>query len=98
MKSHRLLELTGAVWLALCASALAQAPAARKTAPNTAPAPSAPAAHAEGKDPLATLPSAADLRPTGPVQVSANRAEVTQGNTAVYIGNVVFDSNTLKLD
>ena len=95
MKS-RLPELAGAALLVLCLPALAQTPVA--AAGPTAPA-TAPAAHAaDAKNQLTTLPSAADLRPTGPVQVSANRAEVTQGNTAVYLGNVVFDSNTLKLD
>ncbi|WP_029922371.1 lipopolysaccharide transport periplasmic protein LptA [Nevskia soli] len=50
------------------------------------------------KDQLTRLPSAADMRPTGPVTIAANRAELTQGNTAVYVGNVTLDSDTLKMD
>ncbi len=50
------------------------------------------------KDQLTKLPSAADLRPNGPLTISANHAELTQGNTAVYTGNVTLDSDTLKMD
>lgn len=50
------------------------------------------------KDQLTKLPSAADLKPNGPVTIGANHAELTQGNTAVYTGNVTLDSDTLKMD
>ena len=50
------------------------------------------------KDQLTRLPSAADLKPNGPVTIGANHAELTQGNTAVYTGNVTLDSDTLKMD
>lgn len=47
---------------------------------------------------LTELPSAEKLRPSGPVTITANRAEVSQGNAAVYVGNVQLSSDTLKLD
>ncbi|MFI4979708.1 MAG: lipopolysaccharide transport periplasmic protein LptA [Nevskiales bacterium] len=65
-------------------------------AANTATA--APSKVDQTKDQLTRLPSAADMRPTGPVTIGANRAELTQGNTAVYVGNVTLDSDTLKMD
>lgn len=50
------------------------------------------------KDELAKMPSAADLRPSGAINVTAKRAELIQGSSAVYSGDVVMDSDTLKLD
>jgi len=50
------------------------------------------------KDQLTRLPSAADLKPSGPVTINANKAELVQGNSAVYVGNVTLDSDTLKMD
>jgi lipopolysaccharide export system protein LptA len=50
------------------------------------------------KDQLTRLPSAADMRPNGPVTIGANRAELVQGNSAVYVGSVTMDSDTLKMD
>ncbi|MBV8063549.1 MAG: lipopolysaccharide transport periplasmic protein LptA [Nevskia sp.] len=52
----------------------------------------------QSKDQLTKLPSAADMRPSGPVTINANRAELVQGNSAVYAGNVTLDSDTLKMD
>lgn len=37
------------------------------------------------------------LRPTGPVTVTADRAEFQQGGKMLYSGNVVLSSDTLKL-
>jgi lipopolysaccharide transport protein LptA len=80
--------------------ALAQAdagPAAAQTvaAANTAAAPNR---IDQTKDQLTRLPSAADLRPNGPITINANKAELVQGNSAVYVGNVTLDSDTLKMD
>lgn len=50
------------------------------------------------KGSLTQLPSASQIKPTGPVTVTAKTAELVQGNSAVYTGNVVLTSNTLKLD
>ena len=80
-------------------SAVAAAvPAVAAMAPATSAAAPAAGNNSTVKGQLTRLPSAADMRPTGPVSVTANRAEVIQGNTAVYTGNVHYDSNTLKLD
>lgn len=51
---------------------------------------------------LAPLAYAADkttdlLRPTGPVTVTADRAEFEQGGAMIYTGNVLLLSDTLKL-
>ncbi len=50
------------------------------------------------KDELGKVPSGADLRPSGAINVTAKRAELIQGSSAVYSGDVVMDSDTLKLD
>ena len=50
------------------------------------------------KEQLTKLPSAADLKPNGPITINANKAELVQGNSAVYVGNVTLDSDTLKMD
>lgn len=47
---------------------------------------------------LSAKPSAADLKPSGAVTVTAKTAELVQGNSAIYTGNVVLTSSTLKLD
>lgn len=61
--------------------------------------PAATAARADQtREQLTKLPSAASLRPTGPVNITARRAELVQGDSAIYTGNVVLDSNTLKMD
>ncbi len=50
------------------------------------------------KDQLTKLPSAADLKPTGPLTINANYLESRQGNSAIYSGKVTVDSDTLKMD
>jgi lipopolysaccharide export system protein LptA len=72
--------------LLLAATAAAQAPAAAPV-PVAEPAPSAAAA-AAATDPL---------RPTGPVTVSADRAEWQEGGLMRYSGNVMLTSETLQL-
>jgi lipopolysaccharide transport protein LptA len=78
------------------------AAAAVAAAPAAAPAPAAPAAPASTsqstRDELTSMPTAEDLRPTGPITITANRAEAVQGDYATYTGNVAVDSNTLKMD
>jgi lipopolysaccharide transport protein LptA len=44
------------------------------------------------------LPAAADLRPKGPVEITADRTEAVEGTTAIYSGHVNLVSDTLKLD
>jgi len=97
--------------LALLLPALARAQTPAATAPaqqvaasqtTAAPAKTAGTAPAgserSSKEQLGRLPSAADLRPNGPVTIGANHAELVQGNSAVYVGNVTLDSDTLKMD
>jgi len=47
---------------------------------------------------LTAVPRGNDLKPTGSVTVTAKTAELVQGSSAVYSGDVVLTSNTLKLD
>ncbi len=61
-------------------------------------APSAPKAPSVDKADLVKLPKPADLKPTGPVTLTSDKAELVQGNAAVYTGNVVLTSDTLKLE
>jgi lipopolysaccharide export system protein LptA len=113
MKRRRFPELACLAGLALALPALGQQPAdavanAAPASPTSTPVAATPAATAPAepapskseatREQLTRLPSAADMRPTGPMTVTANRAEVIQGSTAVYTGDVHFDSNTLKLD
>lgn len=79
------------------APAQTDATAAVAAAAATATA-AAPNKMDQTKDQLTRLPSAADLRPTGPITINANKAELVQGNSAVYVGNVTLDSDTLKMD
>jgi lipopolysaccharide export system protein LptA len=100
-----LAPLLTAALMALPAAVRAQgqavaAPAAQAPAP---PPPAAAPAAGNGnlsatKDELTRMPTAAKLRPTGPVTITANSSEMEQNNFAVYTGNVVLDSNTLKMD
>jgi hypothetical protein len=72
--------------------------AAPASAASTA-TPSASAASSDAfKDRLTALPSAADLRPKGPVQITADRTDAVEGMTAIYSGHVNLDSDTLHLD
>ena len=60
-----------------------------------------PAARAAtvSREDLVRLPKPADLKPTGPVTLTSDKAELVQGNSAVYTGNVVLSSTTrLKLE
>lgn len=50
------------------------------------------------KESLTRAPSTQDLKPTGPIDITADHLESVVGNTAVYTGNVKLVSNTLKLD
>ncbi len=108
MKPRTERNLVAAMSLALLpAMVWAQGPAAptqlaanQRAAPATAAkAPdAAPSSLGQTKDQLTRLPSAADLKPNGPVTIGANHAELVQGNSAIYVGNVTLDSDTLKMD
>jgi lipopolysaccharide export system protein LptA len=94
------------------AAAAAPAPDGVQTAEASpqAPAAAAPAApeHArpasqskdlsQTREQLTRVPSAADFRPNGPITINANRAEMVQNSSAIYVGNVTLDSDTLKMD
>jgi lipopolysaccharide transport protein LptA len=86
------------LWLTAAASAADTTPASSATA---APAPlqtgSAPKTE-PFKESLSRAPKSEDLKPTGPIDITADRLESVIGNTAVYTGNVKMVSNTLKLD
>jgi len=88
------LLLPALVWAQQVAAPAQVAAATPSKTTNAAPASS----DHNTKEQLGRLPSAADLRPNGPVTIGANHAELTQGNTATYVGNVTLDSDTLKMD
>jgi len=62
------------------------------------PAPSNGKVTERSKASLSSVPRGSNLKPTGAVTVTAKTAELVQGSSAVYTGNVVLTSNTLKLD
>jgi len=84
-----LAELKAATLLVLLASMAAPLVALAQTVPKTPPV--------DRKD-LVKLPKPTDLKPTGPVTLTSDKAELVQGNSAVYTGNVVLSSDTLKLE
>ncbi len=59
---------------------------------------SAPKAPSIDRKDLVKLPKASDIKPTGPVTLTSDKAELVQGNSAIYTGNVVLSSDTLKLE
>lgn len=61
-------------------------------------APTAPKSPSVDRNELVKLPKATDLKPTGPVTLTSDKAELVQGNSAIYTGNVVLTSDTLKLE
>ena len=67
-------------------------------APLALHAQSAPKAPSVDRKDLVKLPKPADLKPSGPVTLTSDKAELVQGNSAVYTGNVVMSSDTLKLE
>lgn len=74
-------------------------PPASKITPSPAPASSTPS-NAESRRAAKAALSAPDLeklRPTGTVTVTADRAELTQGQHAIYQGHVALSSDTLKM-
>ena len=79
------------------APAAAAAPKTTESGGNKAGNDKSAAVESRKRD-LTQMPSAEQLRPSGPVTVTAKRAEMIQGNSAIYSGNVVLDSDTLKLD
>ncbi|GAC1630970.1 MAG: hypothetical protein NVS9B10_23880 [Nevskia sp.] len=90
----------GALLLLLAGSASAQTTALSPAAPaasTTSPAAGGKLLH-RSKASLTQTPSKADLKPSGPVTISARSAELVQGRSAIYTGDVVLNSNTLKLD
>ena len=72
--------------------------AALAVAPLALHAQNAPKAPSVDRKDLVKLPKPADIKPTGPVTLTSDKAELVQGNSAVYTGNVVLSSDTLKLE
>lgn len=80
-------------------STTATAASSTDAAPTLTPAPqTTPKQFSQTKQEVGKLPSAAALRPGGAISVTAKRAELIQGSSAVYSGDVVMDSDTLKLN
>lgn len=80
--------------------------APRPTAPGpasgaaTAVRSGAPASAAEQRESdraALKAPTVEQFRPTGPVNVTADRAELVQGDYAIYSGQVVMTSNTMDM-
>lgn len=80
------------------ATAAAPPPAPPASAASTASPSDAAAGGDAFKDRLTALPAASDLRPKGPVQITADRTDAVEGMTAIYSGHVNLDSDTLHLD
>lgn len=66
--------------------------------PQLLQAQAAPKAPSVDRKDLVKLPKPADLKPSGPVTLTSDKAELVQGNSAIYTGNVVLSSDTLKLE
>lgn len=66
---------------------------ATSTPPAAIPASSAVSARAALK-----APQASQFRPSGPITVTADHAELVQGDYALYNGHVVLSSNTMTLN
>src|SRR5579885_2148224 len=101
MTLRRLEPRAGVALAVLLAGQLGAGVAFAQSKPATAPAPAAAPANPKidaTKERLTSLPTPQNLRPHGPVQVTADRTELTQGNSVVLSGHAVLDSDTLKLD
>ncbi|HEX7381169.1 MAG TPA: lipopolysaccharide transport periplasmic protein LptA [Nevskiaceae bacterium] len=59
--------------------------------------PTSSAAQRESDQAALKAPTAEQFRPTGPVNVTADRAELVQGDYAIYSGQVVMTSNTMDM-
>lgn len=77
-------------------AAASAAPAA--TAPPASAASTSRGTAREAARAALSAPKPGQLRPTGRVSVTADRAELVEGNYAVYTGHVVLTSNTLEMD
>jgi lipopolysaccharide transport protein LptA len=80
-------------------TALTAAPVAAATT-TTDSRRAAPAASRvdEAKERLTSLPSPQNLKPRGPVQISADRTELVQGSSVVLTGHANLVSDTLRFD
>lgn len=110
-RTERLCRLTALLLAVAATPAVAQSQAASDVQPPTpshsrapaTPAPTAPApASTTGDSRAATraalsAPNLTQLRPTGAVTVTADHAELVEGNYAVYTGKVEVKSDTLTM-
>lgn len=74
---------------------------AQANAPQPAAGSNRPADQAQAGEAAKTAlspPKISQLRPTGPITVTANHAELVGGNEAIYVGNVRVRSNTVKMN
>jgi lipopolysaccharide transport protein LptA len=78
-------------------TALAATPAAATTTDSSTAAPAASRVD-EAKERLTNLPSSQNLKPRGPVQISADRTELVQGSSVVLTGHANLVSDTLRFD
>lgn len=65
---------------------------------KTGPAPATSSTDREARKAAFTAPQASQFRPNGPITITADHAELIEGDSAVYTGNVKVDSDTLKMD
>lgn len=66
---------------------------------KTKPAPdTASSTDREARKAALTTPDASQFRPNGPITITADHAELIEGDSAVYTGNVKVNSDTLKMD
>lgn len=79
----------------------AQVPATTRVEPSATPATTAPATNAASREAAKAAleaPKPGQFRPSGPITVTAERADLVQGGYAIYSGHVVLSSNTLKMN
>jgi lipopolysaccharide export system protein LptA len=92
-------RLAAAAISAIAPAVLAAAETSAPPASATGTPPSAAAASGDAlKDRLTSLPQAQDLKPHGPIEITADRTDATEGTSAIYSGHVNLVSDTLKLD
>ncbi len=94
MVSAALLLAAGSSWAQTATATATATPTATSTA---APTPTTGKVLNRSKASLTQTPSKDNLKPSGPVTITAKSAELVQGSSAVYTGDVL-NSNTLKLD
>ncbi|MDE2149660.1 MAG: lipopolysaccharide transport periplasmic protein LptA [Gammaproteobacteria bacterium] len=78
------------------AATVSAPPAAASAAPATVAG--SVVDHNEAEKAALAPPNPQVLRPSGPIEISADRAELSHGKTMIYLGDVKLRSDTLELD